>query len=76
MSTTIEKWKSELAVLAPEERAEIAHFLLNTLDGGEDHDVEAAWDAELERRCAEIRSGEAPGRPAHEVFARIREKYS
>jgi putative addiction module component (TIGR02574 family) len=38
-------------------------------------DSEGAWDAELERRMDEIRSGKATGVPADRVFAELREEY-
>jgi putative addiction module component (TIGR02574 family) len=78
MSETAEKLKSELAALPTEDRAELAYYLLRSLDPELDADdnVEAAWDAELARRGAEINSGQAEWRPTEDVFARLREKYS
>jgi putative addiction module component (TIGR02574 family) len=65
MPVTLQELKAELAGLPEQERAELAHFLLDTLDETEaDVDVEAAWDAELARRADEIRSGKAVGKPA------------
>ena len=58
-----------------QQRAELAHFLILSLDEGEDEGVEEAWDQELARRMAQIESGEAVTIPAEEVFARLREKY-
>jgi putative addiction module component (TIGR02574 family) len=34
--------------------------------------VDAAWDAEIKRRIAEVESGTAKLIPAEEVFARLR----
>jgi putative addiction module component (TIGR02574 family) len=79
MANAIEELKAELAGLTEEERAELAHFLLNSLDGAGDDanaDVEAAWDAELARRADEIQWGAAVGKPADQVFAELREKYA
>ncbi len=39
-------------------------------------EVESAWDAEIERRVKEIESGKAKGRPAEDILAEIRAKYS
>jgi len=75
MSETAERLKSELSQLLPKERAELAHFLLHSLDEA-DPDVEAAWDVELERRIQEIQSGDAVGEPVEKVFADLRKKYS
>ena len=76
MSTVVEKLKSELAELTVRERAHVADFLLQSLDGEPDVDVEAAWDAELERRAEMIRAGEAKGEPAEKVFAELRQRFS
>ena len=76
MSTTAEKIRTELAGLNAAERAELAHYLIQSLDSGTDADAEAAWDAELARRAEEIRSGRAVGIPAEQVFSELRAKYS
>jgi putative addiction module component (TIGR02574 family) len=77
MATAMEELKAELAGLTEHERAELAHFLLNSLDGAsDDADAEAAWDAELARRADEIQRGTAVGKPAGQVFAELREKYA
>jgi len=65
-----------LQQLSPQDRAELAAYLIDSLDEGEDPDAEAAWEAELGRRAEEIRSGNAPGEPAPEVFARLRARSS
>jgi putative addiction module component (TIGR02574 family) len=75
MSKTGEKLKSELSRLSPKDRAELAHFLLHSLDDT-DPVAEAAWDAELADRLKEIKSGNAKGEPAAKVFAELRKKYS
>lgn len=66
MAPIAEQWKTQLGQLAPEDRAELALFLLQSL---EPEDVQAAWDTEVARRVAEIRNGTAKGRPANEVFS-------
>ncbi len=76
MTETTEKLKSQLSQLSTQERADLAHFLIQSLDEGVDADAEAAWDAELARRMEEIRSGKAVGESADKVFAELREKYS
>ncbi len=76
MSITAEKIKTQLSSLTSKERAELAHFLIVSLDTRVDEDAEAAWDAELARRAEEIRTGTAKGEPAEQVFAEIRAKYS
>ena len=75
MTALGEKLKSELARLPIEDRAELASFLIGSLDEGADSDAEAAWDAELARRAEEIRTGKVVGVPAEKVFADLRAKY-
>jgi hypothetical protein len=74
MSTNAEELKSQLARLPVGERAELAHYLLLSLDEGADLDAETAWDRELALREGEIRSGVAMGEPADSVFRRLRER--
>ena len=76
MSETTEKLKIELSQLSAQERAEIAHFLIQSLDGEVENDVEAAWDMELTKRLEDIQSGKATGEPSSQVFSQLREKYS
>ena len=75
MSGSIDQLKSELLQLPTDQRAELAHVLIESLDEEADADVEAAWDAELARRTEQIDRREARGEPAESVFARLREKY-
>jgi putative addiction module component (TIGR02574 family) len=76
MTEAAEKLKAQLSQLSMPERAELAHFLIHSLDEGIDADAEAAWDVELVRRMEEIRSGKTVGEPADKVFAELRKKYS
>jgi putative addiction module component (TIGR02574 family) len=75
MSKAVERLKNELAGLSIEDRAELAHFLLESLPPDDDIDDEAAWVEELNRRMEEIDSGQAVGIPAEQVFAELRLKY-
>jgi putative addiction module component (TIGR02574 family) len=76
MTKIAENLKPALVGLSLEDRAELALFLLQSLDDAEDVDAEAAWDIELQRRMAQIKSGEELGEPAAKVFSDLREKYS
>ena len=71
----VEQLKTQLAALSPAERAELAYFLIHSLDEAEDG-VEAAWEAEVARRMDDIEAGRVVGIPAAQVFAEMREKYS
>ena len=71
---SLDHYKTQLEKLSKEERAELAYFLLSSLER-EEEGAAAAWDAEISRRVAEIRSGKANGKPAEQVFAELRERY-
>jgi putative addiction module component (TIGR02574 family) len=76
MTETAEKLQLELSHLSIQERAEIASFLIHSLDENVDQDIESAWDAELAQRTQEINSGNASDEPSDQVFAELRQKYS
>lgn len=76
MSETAERLKTELAGLSVEDRAELAHFLLESLPPERLIEDEAAWAEELQRRIAEIDSGKDVGIPAEQVIAELRAKYA
>ncbi len=60
--------------LPPDERARIAHELLESLDGAFDEDVEKAWLEELKRRSQEIDAGTADLEDWGDVRARMIER--
>lgn len=74
MTEAVEQLKSKARGLSGPERAELAYFLLTSLEE-EEEGVTEAWRAEIARRVAEIRSGTAVGRPAEDVLAELRERY-
>jgi putative addiction module component (TIGR02574 family) len=76
VSPAAEDIKKKLSALPPEDRAEIAYFLIHTLDEQTDPDWDACWHAELTRRTREIECREVVGQPADEVFRELRKKYS
>jgi putative addiction module component (TIGR02574 family) len=76
MTETAEKLKLELAQLSTEERAELAYFLIHSLDEKSDDHVENVWDAELTRRMEGIHNGTASGEVSTQVFNELREKYA
>ena len=75
MSETVERLKEQIEILTNQERAEIARFVIHSLDQKTDDDAEAAWEAELARRMSDIESGRAVGKPADRVFAELQEKH-
>ena len=76
MTALAEKLKPQLTALSSGDRAELARYLLETLDGPADPNAERAWETELVRRAKEVRSGQAQGRPAGEAFADLRKRHS
>ena len=76
MTAKAERIKSELAALTPQDRAELARFLIQSLDEKEDQNVEAAWDEELKRRAEDIESGRVSGESITNVLRELPAKYS
>jgi putative addiction module component (TIGR02574 family) len=70
MSNELEILEKQALKLTPEERARLADRLIASIF--EDHEIEAAWAAEVERRIEEIESGRAKLVPAAEAIARAR----
>lgn len=60
--------------LSEEERAELAHDLVASLDGTADSDAIDQWDAELLRRLAEVKAGTATLHIRQEFRERLRER--
>lgn len=76
MSPTLIELQTQAKQLGAEERAQLASFLLETLEPTDSGDVTQAWEIEIKARWAEIESGEVKLIPATEVFADIRRKLS
>ena len=73
---TLEKVRTEALSLPESERAELAHNLVASLDGPADGNSEAAWDAEILRRLAEIDTGTATLIDREEFRRRMRARMS
>jgi putative addiction module component (TIGR02574 family) len=76
MSPPAEKLRMELKNLSDTERAELAHFLINSLHKGSDADADKGWDSELAQRLKQVESGQETGEAAEKVFAELRKKHS
>jgi putative addiction module component (TIGR02574 family) len=74
--STLEKVRSEALRLSEAERAELAHSLVESLDGPADQDSESAWDAEIVRRLAEVDAGAAELIDREEMRRRMRARMS
>ena len=71
MSPSLEEFKVPLSGLPIPERAELAHYLLHTLEPAEEG-AAAEWLALAEQRMAAVRAGEVVGIPAEQVLASLR----
>jgi len=63
---------SEILRLPVNERARLALELIRSLDGEPEADAVAAWDAEIERRGAEVDDGTAETMTLEEYLAHVR----
>jgi putative addiction module component (TIGR02574 family) len=75
-SQTLEKVRSQALNLPEAERAELAQNLIASLDGTADAGAQAAWDAEILHRLAEIDSGTADLIDREELRRRMRARMS
>ncbi len=74
MSQDLLELEQKASQLSVDERAQLALFLLETLEPAEDGDIEEAWRIEAESRLSEIERGEAHLVPAEEVFEDLRRR--
>ena len=72
MSESLHTIEAAALELSPEDRAQLAQRLLDSLP--RDQGVEAAWDEEIKRRVAELEAGTMATVPASEVFAEARRR--
>jgi putative addiction module component (TIGR02574 family) len=72
MSSLLAELSERARLLPPQERAQLAEGLLESLQEWASPDVEAAWDAEILKRISEYERGEAALFPAADVFAEAR----
>jgi putative addiction module component (TIGR02574 family) len=70
MSPSLEQLKTTISSLPAAERAELAQYLLRSLEP-EEEGAKAEWLALAEQRMAEVRAGEVVGIPAEEVLSSL-----
>ncbi|MGH7173204.1 MAG: addiction module protein [Gemmataceae bacterium] len=73
MNASLEELKVSLLALPAPERAELAHYLLHSLDDAE-ADAAGEWMALAQRRMDDVRAGKAVGIPAEQVLESLRER--
>ncbi len=71
-SVALRQVRDQALELSQNERAELAHDLLESLDGPADDKHDAAWDSEIQRRVAELDAGTVDMVDADEVARRVR----
>lgn len=74
MSQDLLELEQKASQLPDDERAQLALFLLESLEPSEDGGIEEAWRIEAESRLSEIERGEAHLAPADEVFENLRRR--
>jgi putative addiction module component (TIGR02574 family) len=72
MTTAFEKLERQARALSPEEKATLAHILIQELDASADPDAERLWVEEAQRRYDAYIAGELPSYPGDEVMKRAR----
>jgi putative addiction module component (TIGR02574 family) len=72
MTPNVDQLKVTLSHLTSPERAELAQFLLHSLEPVEEG-AAAEWLALAERRMAEVRAGQVVGIPAEQLLKELRE---
>jgi putative addiction module component (TIGR02574 family) len=70
MASPLKMVETEALKLTPEERVQLADRLISSVF--EDHEIEAAWAVEVERRIDEMESGRSTLVSAQESIARAR----
>ncbi len=73
MSSRVESLHAEVLRLSPADRTRLLDRLIASLD--QDAEAEAAWDAEAERRNAELESGTVKAASFQETIARLEARF-
>jgi putative addiction module component (TIGR02574 family) len=75
MSRTFEEVREEAMELTLEERSWLAEQLWDSARTPEEREIDATWEAEVDRRVAEVNAGTAVLIPGDEVIRELRAKY-
>jgi putative addiction module component (TIGR02574 family) len=65
---------AEILLLPAQDRARLALDLIRSLDGPRDADAAESWDAEIERRGAEVDAGTADTMSLEEYRAHVQQR--
>ena len=74
MSTKANEVIQKALRLSVEERAQVARKIISSLEPQEEAEVEVAWQKEISRRIAEIKSGSVKLVPLETVLRRAKSK--
>lgn len=72
MSNALKELEKQAKSLTAEERAQLAEYLLESIQDPPLAEIEAAWDREIEERAAAYDRGELQTISAEDVFAEAR----
>jgi len=72
MNATMAKIAQEALLLTPAQRAELAEFLVESLDSTIPDEIQRRWIEEASRRLEDVRSGRVTTIPGEEVMAEAR----
>lgn len=71
MSTTLDELTERAASLSTDQRFQLAHRILSTIEPPVTDALEKAWDLEIRRRIEKFQSGSSKSIPAEQVFAEV-----
>jgi putative addiction module component (TIGR02574 family) len=78
MNPTLEEISKTVMTLRPDERAELAERIWESIAAAEQAEIDRAWEVEVDRRIQAADARDTPGTPAAEVLeeieAELREK--
>lgn len=74
MSALYDQLEMQARQLSVEERAKLAHTLIEELDSAGEANLEDLWNAEAQRRYEAYRKGEIGSRPGDEVMKNARSR--
>lgn len=74
MSALFDQVQKQAQMLTPQEKAALAHQLIEELDSSTDADVEQLWIEESRRRYQAYLKGDALSVPGDEVMAKVRNR--
>ena len=74
MSALFDEVQKQPQMLTSQEKAALAHLLIEALDSSSEADVEQVWIAESRRRYEAYLRGELASLPGDEVMARARKR--